>query len=93
MIVQANILITNTNPVSACLADFGFMTIVYDPSLEMESSKSIVGDGTTPFMAPELLVPSQFGLDKCTPTKEADMYAIAMVIFQVRATVPSVHAS
>ncbi|KAF9648265.1 kinase-like protein [Thelephora ganbajun] len=79
----ANILITNTNPVSACLADFGFMTIVHDPNLGMESSKSIVGGGTTPFMAPELLVPSRFKLDKCTPTKEADVYAMAMVIYQV----------
>jgi serine/threonine protein kinase len=60
------------------------MTIVYDPSLGMESSKSEVGGGTTPFMAPELLVPSRFGLDKCTPTKEADIYAMGMVIYQVR---------
>lgn len=83
MIVQANILITNTNPVSACLADFGFMTIVHDPSLGMESSASDAGGGTTPFMAPELLVPSKFGLRKCIPTKEADIYAMAMVIYQV----------
>ena len=83
MIVQANILITNTNPVSACLADFGFMTIVHDPSLEMESSKSEAGGGTTPFMAPELLVPSKFGLEKSIPTAEADIYAMAIVIYQV----------
>jgi len=74
----------NTNPVSACLADFGFMTIVYDPSLEMETSKSRAGGGTTPFMAPELLIPSRFGLDKCIHTKEADIYAMGMVIYQVR---------
>ena len=60
------------------------MTIVHDPSLEMESSKSQAGGGTTPFMAPELLVPSRFELEKCTPTKEADIYATAMVIYQVR---------
>ena len=60
------------------------MTIIHDPGLEMESSKSEVGGGTTPFMAPELLVPSRFGLEKCTPTKEADIYAMAMVIYQVR---------
>jgi serine/threonine protein kinase len=79
----ANILITNTNPVSACLADFGFMTIVHDPSLEMDSSKSEVGGGTTLFMAPELLVPSKFGLERSTPTAEADIYAVAIVVYQV----------
>ena len=62
------------------------MTIVHDPSLEMESSKSQAGGGTAPFMAPELLVPSRFGLEKSTPTKEADIYATAMVIYQVRTT-------
>ena len=66
--------------------DFGFMTIVHDPSLEMESSKSEVGGGTTSFMAPELLVPSRFGLDRCMPTKEADIYAMAMAIYQVSTT-------
>lgn len=79
----ANILITNANPVSACLADFGFMTIVHDPSLDMESSKSDAGRGTTAFMAPELLVPSQFGLEKSTPTAEADIYAMAIAVYQV----------
>jgi len=60
------------------------MTIVYYPSLEVESSKSEVGGWTIPFMAPELFVPSKFGLDNCTPTKEADIYAMAMTIYQVR---------
>ena len=62
------------------------MTMVHDPSLGMESSKSEAGGGTTPFMAPELLVPSKFGLDKCTPSKEADVYATAMTIYQVSVT-------
>jgi hypothetical protein len=59
------------------------MTIVQDPSLGMESSKSELGGGTTSFMAPQLLVPSMFGLEKCTPTKESDIYAMAMAIYQV----------
>ncbi|KAF9781372.1 kinase-like domain-containing protein [Thelephora terrestris] len=80
----ANILITNTNPVSACLADFGFMTIVDDTSLGMVSSRTEVDGETTPFMAPERLVPSKLGLDsRGSPTKEADIYAMAMVIYQV----------
>ena len=86
MVVQTNILIANTNPVSACLADFGFMALVHDPSLGMESSASVLTGETTHFMAPELLVPSIFGLEKRTPTKEADVYAMAMAIYQVRVT-------
>ena len=34
-------------------------------------------------MSPELLVPSRFGQEKSTPTKEVDIYAMAMVIYQV----------
>lgn len=60
------------------------MTTVLDPSLEMESSKSKKGGGTTLFMAPELLVPSRFNLDKCAPSKEADAYAMGMSTYQVR---------
>jgi len=37
-------------------------------------------------MAPELLVPPKFGLDMCTPSKEADIYAMGMVIYEVRTT-------
>ena len=55
-----------------------------DPSLGVELSESIVGEGATPFMAPELLFPSRFGLEKCTSTKEADIYAMGMVVYQVR---------
>lgn len=40
--------------------------------------------GTINFMAPELLTPSRFGLDECAPSKEADVYAMAMTIYQVR---------
>ena len=84
-IVQANILITNKSAVSAYLADFGFMTIVPDPSFAVKSTSAEMGGGTTPFMAPEPLVPSMFGIDKCSRlTKEADIYAMGMVIYQVR---------
>jgi len=79
---QANILITSDDPVRACLADFGFMTIVYDDADSPEST-SALGGGTTPFMAPELLSPSMFGKTKCQVSKEADVYAFAMVILQV----------
>ena len=68
------------------------MSIVYDQSLGMDSLKSTVGGGTGSFMAPELLVPSMFGLDKCLPSKEADIYAIAMVVYQVRVTLCPAYA-
>ena len=62
------------------------MTIVHDPNLRMESSAFTVSEETTPFMAPELLVPSRFGLDRCAPSKEGDIYAMAMAIYQVPTT-------
>ena len=62
------------------------MTIVYDPNLDMESSRTHESGGTTFFMPPEHLVPSRFGLDKFVPSKEADIYAMGMVIYQVRTT-------
>ena len=61
---QANILLTSDNPVRACLADFGFMTIVYDDADGLENT-SALGGGTTPFMASEPLSPSRFGKTKC----------------------------
>ena len=65
------------------------MSMVYDPGLGMECRNCTVDGGTTPFMAPELVIPSRFGLDKCLPSKEADIYAMAMVIYQVRDAMPS----
>ncbi|KAF9647564.1 kinase-like protein [Thelephora ganbajun] len=78
----ANILITSDHPVRACLADFGFMTIVYDDASKPDSTTAL-GGGTTPFMAPELLSPSMFGRTKCQVSKEADVYAFGMVTLQV----------
>jgi serine/threonine protein kinase len=78
---QANILITSDDPVRARLADFGFMAIVYDEADGPESA-SALGGGTTPFMAPELLSPAMFGKTRCQVSKEADVYAFAMVVLQ-----------
>ena len=57
----------------------------------MESSESTAGGGSIHFMAPELLDPPRFGLDKCTFTKEGDIYAIAMTIYQVRNVRRQIH--
>ena len=61
------------------------MTIVRHPNLGMESSQSTLCEETIPFMAPELLAPPRFELGGSTPSKEADIYALGMVIYQVRA--------
>ena len=34
-------------------------------------------------MAPELLLPAKYGLEKRVPSKEADIYALGMTIYQV----------
>jgi len=73
---------SNDNPPRACLADFGFMTMVLDPGQPMSCSAQLEG-GTMMFMPPELLVPSRFGLKVSLPTPEADIYAFGLVIYQV----------
>jgi len=79
---QANILMSNDSPPRACLADFGFMTMVLDPRQPMSCSAQLEG-GTVMFMSPELLVPSRFGFTESIPTPEADIYAFGLVIYQV----------
>ena len=65
----------------ACLADFGLVTIVSDPaSTTMTTSAK---GGTTRWMSPELLDPSQLGLKDSQPTRESDRYALGMVIYEV----------
>ncbi|KAF9789248.1 kinase-like domain-containing protein, partial [Thelephora terrestris] len=78
----ANILVTNDTPPTACLADFGFTTSVLDTLNPMLSSVTLQG-GTLNFMAPELLAPSNYGLTNSVPTREADVYAFGLVMFQV----------
>ena len=73
---------SNDNPPRACLADFGFMTMVLDPGQPLPCSAQLEG-GTMTFMSPELLVPSAFGLQDSVPTPEADVYAFGLLIFQV----------
>ena len=73
---------SNHVPPRACLADFGFMTMVFDPHKPMSCSVQLEG-GTLTFMPPELLMPSLFGVKNPTPTPEADIYAFGLVTFQV----------
>jgi serine/threonine protein kinase len=73
---------TNDTPPKACLADFGFTTMVLDPQNPMSSSLTLEG-GTMTFMAPELLAPSKYGFKNAVPTQEGDIYAFGLVILQV----------
>lgn len=59
------------------LADFGFSCITTAP-VEMPEDEGILS-----FMAPELLLPTKFGLEKGAPSKEADIYALGMTTYQV----------
>ena len=73
---------SNDSPPRACLADFGFMTMVLDPSQPMSCSAQLQG-GTLMFMSPELLMPSKVGSTESVPTPEADIFAYGLVIYQV----------
>ena len=81
-IFKVNIYISNGNPPCACLADFGFTTMVLDSRQPMSCSAQLEG-GTAKFMAPELLVPKRFGRADAVPTRETDIYAFGSVIYQV----------
>jgi serine/threonine protein kinase len=66
----------------ACLADFGLTTIIPD-SIAGYSVTAVESAGTARWMAPQLLVPEEYGLTKCTLTKESDIYALGMVMYEV----------
>jgi len=66
----------------ACLADFGLVTVIQDPTYATAPSSNKKG-GSIPFMSPELLYPEQYGLEDSQPTKRSDHYALGMVIFEV----------
>jgi serine/threonine protein kinase len=83
--LQANILVTNGTPPSACLADFGLATIAVDPDQSHLISLNVEVDGGTPrFMSPERLAPETFGMMSSTPTRESDIYAFGMTILEAR---------
>lgn len=75
---KPNILIKND--FRACIADFSLLTIITDQQTFLSTS---VEGGTTPWMSPELLDPTSFGFEKCRLTKESDLYALGMVIYEV----------
>lgn len=69
---------------SACLADFGLMSIILDPeTTDITNSTEGGAKGTYRWMSPELFYPNDFGISKFQLTKESDCYAFGMVIYEV----------
>ena len=76
---QANILVDDAG--TALVADFGLMTMA-ELSTIVLSGTSVLCGGTFCWMSPELLDPTYFG-SSGHPTREADRYALGMVIYEV----------
>jgi serine/threonine protein kinase len=69
---------------SACLADFGLMSIVLDPeTTDLTTSTDEAAKGTYRWMSPELFYPTEFNLSKFQLTRESDCYAFGMTIYEV----------
>jgi hypothetical protein len=80
---QTNVLVNDKG--TACLADFGIT------SLNTESHTVLRADrGTVPYMAPERLqhleMVAQIQEPAAEPTKEADIYALALVMWEASKT-------
>ena len=75
---QSNFLVPDSTPPRAILADFCFARVSVSSAGSSSEER-----GTPSFMAPELLLPTEFGLEKGVPSKEADVYALGMTIYQV----------
>ncbi|KAF9641818.1 kinase-like protein, partial [Thelephora ganbajun] len=77
-----NILIKNGATPQACISDFGFSTLTPTMSFVMPASMDEC-KGTWSHMAPELLHPEKFGLRDGRVSKQADIYAFGMVVYEV----------
>lgn len=71
----------------AVLADFGLGATVSTSSL---ATTATTGVGTIRWMAPELLMPEDYGLTHSNASKESDVYAFGMVTYEA-CTIQSFH--
>jgi len=76
--IKANVLIDQAG--HACLADFGLLTVVSDPT-NILSLGSYTEGGTVRWMSPEPIAPQRFGLMNSRPIKSSDRYALGMVVY------------
>ena len=83
--IQVNILIDSE--CRARLADFGLTAIVEDTT-PVDGSSSLQTGGAVRWMAPEILDPAKYGHTKWSreelPSKSTDIYALGMMILEVR---------
>ena len=79
---QTNVLIKDGATPQACISDFGFSTFTPTASFAMPASAD-EEKGTWTHMAPELLFPKKFGLRDGRVSKQADVYAFGMVVYEV----------
>jgi len=77
-----NILIKNGATPEACISDFGFSTIALSMSFAMPISADEY-KGTWSHMAPELLFSTKFGQRDGRVSKQADIYAFGVVVYEV----------
>ena len=75
---KVNILINDDG--QAQIAGFSLATIA---SQRLSVTSPPRGEGTIPWMSPELLYPEKFGLKHRHPTLGSDRYAMGMVIYEV----------
>ena len=69
---------------SACLADFGLMSIVLGPeTTDITTAGEGGAKGTYRWMGPELFYPNEYELSSFKLTKKSDCYAFGMVIYEV----------
>jgi serine/threonine protein kinase len=63
-------------------APSGSLTV--DNSTDSKTSLvSYTSGGTRRWMSPEMLVPEDFGMKECRPSKQSDCYSLAMTVYEV----------
>lgn len=81
LVTQVNILINAKR--RACLSDFGLAAFSYEDRTAYIPTLS-VNAGTMRWTAPEIMDPEEFGLERARPSRESDVYAVSMVMWEVR---------
>ncbi|KAI0728846.1 kinase-like domain-containing protein [Fomitopsis betulina] len=67
----------------ACLSDFGLSTVMYDCHTLNTITQISNFSSSLRWTAPEILDPEKFGLSSAVPSREGDVYAFAMVMWEV----------